>query len=288
MQYEPTEQDLEAHRPAAAEVLRLLSIMTRLRADCPWDREQTLESLRPYLLEETHEVLEAIDNGDERGHLEELGDLLLQIVFQAELAREEGRFGLAEVAHGISEKLLFRHPHVFGDLEAEDAKAAYQSWEKVKAAEKKLAGRPKKSVIDGVPRAAPSLLRAERIGEKASHTGFDWPDVGSVREKVNEELDELDAAIREKDQEKIFVELGDVLLTLASLGRFIGVHAEDALRESTERFTERFKALEADLAASGKTPRDLDLVALEAKWQETKERLSARQDEDPVPDSDAT
>lgn len=275
MHHEPTGQERETHKSSAEEILRLLCVMSRLRAPdgCPWDREQTLESLRPYLLEEAYEVLEAIDSGNDKAHLEELGDLLLQVVFQAELAREAGKWSLAEVARGISRKLLFRHPHVFGDVEASDARSAYESWEKVKAKEKKARGRPRSSVLDGVPRAAPSLLRAERVGEKAAHTGFDWPDAKLVRMKVDEELAELDAAIEAGDEKKIFAELGDVLLTLSSLGRFLGVHAEDALRESVGRFVTRFKALEAELNREGATPRDLDPDTLEARWQATKKRL---------------
>jgi tetrapyrrole methylase family protein / MazG family protein len=272
MSYEPSDTEREDHRPAAEEVLRLLAIMARLRGPggCPWDREQTLDSLRPYLLEETYEVLEAIDTGDDHAHLEELGDLLLQVVFQAELKREAGAWTMAEVARGIADKLHFRHPHVFGDVEAADADAAYKSWEKVKAAEKKKSGRPRKSILDGVPKAAPSLLRAERVGEKAAHAGFDWPDLAGVRAKVDEEIAELDEALASGDAARVQAELGDVLLTLASLGRHAGVHAEDALRESVERFIGRYQRLEAELSAEGLTAADLEPDVLEARWQSAK------------------
>ncbi len=275
MNRDPSREEAEAHHPAAEELKRLMAIISRLRGPngCPWDRAQTLKSLRPYLLEETYEVLEAIDSGDDTAHLEELGDLLLQVVLQAEIARESGRWSMAEVARTISEKLLFRHPHVFGDVEATDSKAAYRSWEKVKAKEREHAGKPRKSVLSGVPKAAPSLMRAERVGDKAAHTGFDWPNVRLVRQKLDEELAELDAAMDSRDEEKIFIELGDVLLTLASLGRFVQVHAEDALREAVERFIKRFQHLEASLAAENKTPRDLDLEALETRWQQSKKEV---------------
>ncbi len=278
MQYDPVDQEIEPHKTALQEIARLLCIMARLRGPdgCPWDKAQTLQSLRPCLLEETYEVLEAIDDGDDTSHREELGDLLLQIVFQAELAREGGRWGMAEVASGISRKLLFRHPHVFGDVEANDAQAAYQSWEKVKAAEKKARGRPRGSVLDGVPLAAPALLRAERVGEKAAHTGFDWQHIGEVRRKLDEEIRELDKAMGAGDEDAIFDELGDVLLTLASLGRFLGIHAEDSLREAVRRFTERFGALEEDLASQQISAKDLDPDALEARWQAAKSRIEPR------------
>src|SRR5512133_2998941 len=174
---------------------RLLSIMERLRGPggCPWDREQTLHTLRPYVLEETYEVLEAIDAGDPREHCEELGDLLLQIVVQAQLRKEEGGFEFADVATAISEKLVSRHPHVFGDAEVKDAEGVLRQWAALKREEKKAKGRGE-SVLEGVPREMPALARADRLTEKASRVGFDWPDPGGAREKLDEELGEPDRA----------------------------------------------------------------------------------------------
>src|SRR5512133_2392899 len=183
---------------------RLLGIMERLRGPdgCPWDREQTLRTLRPY-------VLEAIDSGDAREHCEELGDLLLQIVFQAQLTKEEGRFDFADVAEAISSKLVSRHPHVFGNAEAKDADAVLRQWAALKREEKKAKGRGE-SVLEGVPREMPALARADRLTEKASRVGFDWPDPGGAREQLAEELEELDEAIAQGDRGAVEHELGDV------------------------------------------------------------------------------
>src|SRR5512136_2668957 len=212
-------------------VERLLSIMARLRGPdgCPWDREQTLATLRPYVLEETYEVLEAIDSGDPEAHREELGDLLLQIVFQARIAEEEGRFDFAGVADAISEKLLSRHPHVFGAgatdpaarpapdaPRAEDADAVLRQWASLKKKENQAKGRGR-SVLEGVPREMPALARAERLSEKASRVGFDWPDAAGARAKVSEELQELDEAIGQGDRARIEDELGDLLFAVANL-----------------------------------------------------------------------
>ena len=214
MRWQPTESETAPHEDAAREVVRLLALMARLRGPggCPWDRKQTHESLRPYLLEETHEVLEAIDLGDDDDLQEELGDLLLQVVFHAELAREDGRWSMSEVAAGITDKLHFRHPHVFGGDDAPDAEAALSRWEQRKAEEKAAKGKARKSVIDGVPKAAPALMRAERVTDKAASVGFDWPDRAGVRAKVDEELGELDDAIAEGDRAAIEHELGDLPL----------------------------------------------------------------------------
>ncbi|RMG14998.1 MAG: nucleoside triphosphate pyrophosphohydrolase [Deltaproteobacteria bacterium] len=268
MSYEPTEEELAPHEEAARAVQRLLALMARLRAPggCPWDREQTLESLRPYLLEETYEVLEAIDRGDAAHHLEELGDLLLQIVFQAEIRRESGEWTLAEVARGITDKLHRRHPHVFGDAEAADASTAFENWERQKAKEKK----ERKSVLDGVPRAAPALMRAERLTDKAAAVGFDWPDPMGARRKIDEELAELDAAVAAEAQERIEAELGDLLFAVVNYGRKLGIHPEDALRGTLERFEDRFRHIERRLAEQGRSPKEAGLEEMDALWEEAK------------------
>ncbi len=250
---------------------RLLSIMERLRGPggCPWDREQTLHSLRPYVLEETYEVLEAIDAGDPAEHREELGDLLLQIVFQAQLAREEGTFDFADVANAISDKLVSRHPHVFGSATATDADAVLRQWAALKREEKKAKGRGE-SVLEGVPREMPALARADRLTEKASRIGFDWPDHGGAREKLDEELRELDGAIEAGDAEAIEHELGDVLFAAANLSRKLGIPPEEALRGTVARFVSRFAHVERELARRGIPHGEATLADMDALWDEAK------------------
>ncbi len=255
---------------------RLVAIMARLRAPdgCPWDLAQDLSSLRPYLIEETYEVLDAIDHGSVDAHREELGDLLLQVIFQAEIRRQEGAFDATAVAHGISDKLIRRHPHVFGALRADGVRQAYANWEKAKAEEK--AGR---SAVDGVPRALPALVRAQRISDKAGRVGFDWPDVSGPIAKLDEELLELREAMnaapaRAKDDPadaRVAEELGDLLLTVVNMARFLGISAEDALRGSTDRFERRFRALESEVRARGLAIDQLDLAALDLIWTAVKE-----------------
>ncbi|HMK71832.1 MAG TPA: nucleoside triphosphate pyrophosphohydrolase, partial [Myxococcaceae bacterium] len=239
------------------EMERLEQIMERLRAEggCPWDREQDLGSLRPYLIEEAYEVLEEMDRvvegGPWRALCDELGDLLFQIVFHAQLARERGEFRLADVARAISEKIVSRHPHVFGDTSVRGPDEVLRNWARLKAEERRRKTGSEGSALDGVPSAAPALLRAERLTEKAARIGFDWPDVAGVRSKLSEELAELDRALDEKDQGAVAHELGDVLFTLANLARHLGAPAEDALREANRRFTERFWAVERGLRERG-------------------------------------
>ena len=250
---------------------RLLSIMERLRGPggCPWDREQTLRTLRPYVLEETYEVLEAIDAGDPAEHREELGDLLLQIVFQAQLAREEGTFDFADVANAISDKLVSRHPHVFGSATATDADAVLRQWAALKREEKKAKGRGE-SVLEGVPREMPALARADRLTEKASRIGFDWPDHGGAREKLDEELGELDRAVEAGDPEAIEHELGDVLFAAANLSRKLGIPPEEALRGTVARFVSRFAHVERELARRGIPHGEATLADMDALWDEAK------------------
>ncbi len=256
---------------AQAAIERLLSIMERLRGPqgCPWDREQTLRSLRPYVLEETYEVLEAIDAGDAREHCVELGDLLLQIVFQAQLRKEEGRFEFADVAEAISDKLVSRHPHVFGDSEVKDAEGVLKQWAALKREEKRKKGKGE-SVLEGVPREMPALARADRLTEKASRIGFDWPDVGGARAKVDEELAELDEALRGGDRAEIEHELGDVLFALANVGRKVGVAPEEALRGTVQRFIARFGHVERELARRGVAHGQATLAEMDALWDEAK------------------
>jgi MazG family protein len=265
---------------------RLLSIMERLRGPdgCPWDREQTLATLRPYVLEETYEVLEAIDSGDPRAHCEELGDLLLQIVFQAQLAGEEGRFDFADVAETISDKLVSRHPHVFGAArDVKDAEAVLRQWAALKREEKKAKGGGH-SALEGVPREMPALARADRLTEKASRVGFDWPDAAGARAKLAEELAELDQAVAAGDAPGLEHELGDVLFAAANLARKLGVPPEEALRGAVARFIARFGHVERELARRGVPHGEATLAEMDALWDEAKS-LERQAKSDVVPPS---
>ena len=252
---------------------RLVGVMRRLLAPdgCPWDREQSFESLRRYVLEEACEVIDAIESGDKKALREELGDLLLQVVFQAELARAEGSFAIDDVVAGIVEKLVTRHPHVFGDLEAKDADEVLRNWEKIKAKEKKDRG-----ILAGVPRSLPALVRAQRIGEKVERVGFDRADARGSRAKVEEEVRELDQAIAGGDANKIEEEMGDVLFALVNLSRHVKVDAEGSLRRTIDKFTRRFAHVEARVKAEhggwgepGEAQK-LPLEVLDRYWEEAK------------------
>jgi MazG family protein len=268
--------------PAPAEAIeRLLAIMARLRGPggCPWDREQTLSSLRPYVLEETYEVLEAIDSGDARAHCEELGDLLLQIVFQSQLAHETGSFTFADVAEAISNKLVSRHPHVFGTSDVKDSAGVLKQWAALKKKEKEARGGGK-SVLEGVPREMPALARAERLTEKASRIGFDWPDATGARAKVDEEVGELDAAIASGERAAIEHELGDVLFAVTNLARKLSVAPEEALRGAIGRFIQRFEHVERGLERAGVPHGQATLEHMDALWDEAK--ALARGDGEPA------
>ncbi len=263
-----------------ATITRLVAVMQRLLAPdgCPWDREQSFESLRKYCLEEACEVIDAIDSGDRKAIQEELGDLLLQVVFQAELGRREGAFALDDVVSGIVEKLVSRHPHVFGDMEAKDADEVLRNWEKIKAQEKKDRG-----ILGGVPRSMPALVRSQRIGEKVERVGFDWPDARGSREKVTEELAELDAAIASGDKGAIEDEMGDVLFALVNLSRHVKTDAEGALRRTIDKFTRRFSHVEARVKSEhggwggpGGTHANLPLEVLDGYWEEAKAAEKAK------------
>jgi ATP diphosphatase len=257
-------------------VERLEEIMRTLRAEggCPWDRAQDIRTLRPYLVEETYEVLDEMDRvgegGPWRALCEELGDLLFQIVFHAQLARELGEFTLSDVATAISDKIVSRHPHVFEGRTVGGAEEVLQNWARIKAEERRRKHGREGSVLDGVPSAAPALLRAERLTEKASRIGFDWPDLAGVRTKLSEELRELDAALASKDPRAIEHELGDVLFSLANLARFTATPAEDALRAANVRFTRRFHAVEEGLRARGVPFGTATLAEMDALWEQAK------------------
>jgi ATP diphosphatase len=265
-----------ADKAIGVAVERLVEVMRRLRAPngCPWDKEQDLKSLRPYLIEEAYEVLEEMDRVSEGGPwgplAEELGDLLFQIVFHSQLAFEQGHFDLGVVANAIAEKLERRHPHVFGDRAQLGTTQVLENWAKLKADERKKKHGHAGSVLDGVPKDAPALQRAERLTEKASRLGFVWPELAGVREKLTEELGELDEAIAQKDKKAMEHELGDVLFALANVARHLGIAPEDALRGTNRRFTKRFHHVEQGLEAQGVAFGKGTLEQMNVLWDEAK------------------
>lgn len=243
--------------------------MHRLRRECPWDREQTSRSIMPYLIEETYEVLEALEGADAAEVRGELGDLLLQVLFHSELASERGEFDVYDVCDAIREKMIRRHPHVFGDVALDDAEQVLRQWSRIKAEERRD-GAKDASVLAGVPRSLPSLLRAERLGEKASRVGFDWKAAREVLGKIHEEIAELEQALEGGKPEEIEHELGDAIFALASLGRKAGLSAELSLARTLDRFGERFRWIEAELARNGREPHAVPLDEMEALWQAAK------------------
>ena len=255
---------------------RIVSIMQRLLSEtgCPWDREQTLETLRPYVIEEAHEVVDAIDRNDADDLREELGDLLLQIVFQAELARQKGWFGPDDVVDAISDKMVRRHPHVFDadSVKLGSSKEVLEAWERRKQREREeAAGEAKvKGALDGVPVGMPALLRATRIGDKAARVGYDWPSAAGARSKVDEELRELDEAAASGDATRMEEELGDVLFALTSWSRLSKLDPEAALRGTLDRFTQRFQRAEAIARENGKALDQMGDAARDALWEQVK------------------
>jgi tetrapyrrole methylase family protein/MazG family protein len=245
----------------------LVDVMEKLRSKngCPWDREQSHESLKPYIIEETYEVLDAIDAGDDVELREELGDLLLQIVFHAQIASEQDRFTMNDVAASIVEKLKRRHPHVFGDVEVEDSRDVLRNWEEIKKQE------GKDSVLEGVPDGLPALLKAQRIQEKVGRVGFDWEDIGGAFAKVHEEIDELDRAVKEGDREGMEDEFGDILFSLVNVARFLDINAEESLRQATKKVSSRFRYIERRIAEKGdRSIEEYSLEELDDLWDEAK------------------
>jgi nucleoside triphosphate diphosphatase len=275
---------MSAPAPGAS-LSRLVEIMDRLLAPdgCPWDREQTLASLRPFLIEETYEVLDAIDRGDPAHHCEELGDLLMQVVFHAALRRAEGGFAIDDVVAGICEKLVRRHPHVFGDADAKDSAAVLVQWDRIKAAEKAekaakaaaAGGAPAAPArtLDGVPVGLPALARAQQLGRKAGKVGFDWPGPDGSLAKVREEVEEIAEAAAAGDAAAAHHEVGDLLFAVVNLARKLDVDAETALRDAGDRFRRRFELIEDRLADRGRTPRDSSLEEMDALWDDAKRAL---------------
>ena len=253
--------------------IRLLEVLRRLRAPggCPWDQEQTSNSLIPYLLEETYEIIEAIEENDVETLKEELGDLSLHILFQAELARESGQFDISDSLKHISEKLIRRHPQVFDKKNNKQAKHNInKSWEVAKQKEKK-----RENILDGVPKTLPALIRARRIQEKAATVGFDWKELPPVLDKVDEEISELKEAVTLKDTENIKNEMGDVLFSLVNLSRFLHINPEEALRMTISKFETRFSQVEKELKKRGKSLTESTLEEMDEIWNLVKKRACA-------------
>ncbi|MGB2224817.1 MAG: nucleoside triphosphate pyrophosphohydrolase [Polaribacter sp.] len=246
---------------------RLLDIMDDLREKCPWDKKQTLESLRHLTIEETYELADAILDNDLEEIKKELGDLLLHIVFYAKIGSEKEAFDIADVATSISEKLIDRHPHIYGDVEVKDEKEVKENWEKLKLKE------GKKSVLEGVPRSLPAMIKANRIQDKVAGVGFDWEKPEQVWEKVQEELGELNEELAATDQQKIEKEFGDVLFSMVNYARFIGVNPENALEKTNKKFIERFQYLEQAAKKVGKSLHDMSLAEMDVFWEESKKHF---------------
>jgi len=259
--------------PAGALFDSLLDLMARLRGPggCPWDREQTRDSLKPFLIEEAYEVLEALDSGQRQALLEELGDLLFQVVFHAQLAAERGEFSMADVLERLLAKMTQRHPHVFGKSKVGSAKEALSQWEAIKHAEGSAEGQSR-SVLDGVPRSLPALLRAQRLQAKAARVGFDWPNPEAAWAKIQEEAGEVNAALACGDAAKVREELGDLLFSLVNVARLLGIDAEGTLRAATEKFSRRFQLMETEITAGGGALAAATLDELDRIWERAKAR----------------
>jgi MazG family protein len=251
----------------------LLAIMTRLRGPdgCPWDRAQTPASLKPHLIEEAYEVLEAIEAGAPESLEEELGDVLLQVVFHAQIATERGDFTIADLLGRLNSKLIGRHPHVFGSASAGTADEVLAQWEIIKSQEAEQAGR-RRSVVDGVPRALPALLRAQRLQGKAARVNFDWPDAVAAWTKVEEETREAAQALESGDRARLGEELGDLMFSLVNVARLASLDAEDVLQAANEKFRRRFTEMEADLVARGASVHTASTETLEQAWEASKTR----------------
>jgi tetrapyrrole methylase family protein/MazG family protein len=256
---------------ALSALRRLLDVIARLRAPdgCPWDHQQSTASMAPHLLEEAFEAVEALRRGDARHACEELGDVLMNVGMIAQISSEAGGFSIADVAAAVADKLVRRHPHVFGDQRVDGATQAFANWERMKQQE--TAAGAKQGVLDGVPASLPALLAAYRVGEKAARVGFDWPDAQGPRQKVDEELRELDAAIAGGDRTAIADELGDLLFSICNLGRHLRTEPEMALRSTIDRFRQRFAGVEQELGGDLSTR---SLAELDAAWNRSKQRLA--------------
>ena len=243
---------------------RLVQIMDELREKCPWDRKQTIHSLRQMTLEETYELVDAITENDWKSIREELGDLLLHIVFYSKIASEQNQFAIEDVVNGISQKLIDRHPHIYGDVEVQNDEDVKRNWEKLKIKE------GKQSILSGIPKTLPSLIKAMRLQEKAKQVGFEWENKDQVWEKVKEEENELQTAIEEGDPGKIEEEFGDLVFSLVNFARFLNIDAENALEVTNKKFINRFSRMEAQAMASGKNLNEMNLQEMDSIWNQIK------------------
>lgn len=251
----------------------LVSLMQRLRAPggCPWDREQTTADLKPFVIEEAYEVIDAIDRKDDESLREELGDFMLQAVFLAQIAAEEGRFDINDAITAIHDKLVRRHPHVFGEVKADTADQVLTNWEKLKSEERR---EEKKGVLSGVPHALPALLKASRLTEKAARVGFDWEKIDDIFAKIDEEVHELREAIAKDDRAEVEAEMGDLLFTLANIARRLEINPEEALQLTNRKFKARFEHVESSLREQGRTFDQSSLDEMDDLWNEAKSRES--------------
>jgi nucleoside triphosphate diphosphatase len=251
--------------------LRLVQIMASLRGEggCPWDQEQTHESLKKYLIEESYEAVEAIESDDPTAISEELGDVLLQVVFHSQVGQESGRFDIGDVLDKINEKMISRHPHVFGDTTVADAQEVLRKWEEAKVEEKS----ERTSILEGIPASLPALLKAHRIQERAARVGFDWRHVDEVFEKLDEEVEEFREACQQRDAVAIREELGDVLFSVVNVARFISEDSENALHRTIDKFRDRFAYIEAKVKEKGQTLEETSLEEMDIFWEEAKEHL---------------
>ena len=259
---------MNSRKDQLAAVDRLLTIMDELREQCPWDKKQTFESLRHLTIEETYELGDAILSRDLEEIKNELGDLLLHIAFYARLGTEEKAFDMADIAHGISEKLIYRHPHIYGDVKVENEEDVKKNWEALKLKE----GKGKKTVLEGVPKGLPALVKAQRIQDKVAGVGFDWEKPEQVWEKVQEELAEFQAEVKKGTKKDMEAEFGDVLFSMINYARFLKINPDTALERTNQKFTQRFNYLEAKAKALGKNLQDMTLAEMDIYWEEAKKQ----------------
>ena len=275
--FAPLRENIPSYIPMQKNSInRLLEIMARMRAKggCPWDRAQTLATLKQYLVEECYEVVDAIDSGDSSKHAEELGDLLLQVVFQAQIRKEKKQFDFNDVVEKICEKLIRRHPHVFGKTKARDQKEVLRNWEKIKAGEKQTSGggNEKASVVAGLPRHLPALHKAHQFQQRLARVGFDWNDVHDVMLKIEEELGEVKEALAKGNGREIRAEVGDLLFAIVNLCRFQKLHAEEVLQDAIKKFGKRFQAVEKRVHAESREITQCSLAELDAHWEAVKQK----------------
>ncbi len=254
-----------ALRKGAEQMERLLQIMARLRRPgdgCPWDLEQTLDTIKPHLIEEAYEALDAMESGNREHLAEELGDLLLQIVFQSQIAAQEGTFTFADVARGICDKLIRRHPHIYGEVKVADSKEVLRNWDAIKKTEKHV----RVSALDGVPKHVPPLHRAYQLQKRAARVGFDWSDIKDVYAKLDEEIVELKEAVAHGDRKHVIEELGDVIFSVVNIARFMKVDPAYALEITNAKFSRRFRIVEGEIVASGRKMKDCTLAQMDEIW----------------------